>query len=201
MQHHNTYFISLEEQGTSHTDQIIHAKLQQLKMEVFISFYINLNSRKCCLSKPAKPSRYYHQVANSDLCLHFSGTIFQLAEPTWCSHVPMKRDTFSEQCSGKVLTEMYAKTALGRKAFCQQKWKQWVIETDQAHEVPWCEMNSFSSLFLCAKALSWMAEHRLSPRVNKNCPHNIERIIQLLCIHYFSNYYILSMVFRKENCE
>lgn len=55
----------------------------------------------------------------------------------------------------KALTETYAENYFGERGYfhCQQKWKRWVLETDQAHEVPQCEMNSFSSLFLCAKAL------------------------------------------------
>lgn len=103
---------------------------------------------------------------------------------------------------GRCSQKSMQKTILGEEGFLPAK-----VETmgHRKWSSPWSSLVwdelflQFAPLCKSTRLDGWT--QNLSPRVNKNCPHYTERIIQLLCGHCFSYYYILSMVFRKENCE
>lgn len=76
--------------------------------------------------------------------------------------LPCLQREFLSSAVQKVLTKMYAENCFGEGGCFSlpAKWKWSALETDQAHEVPQCGMNPFANLYLCAKALGWMNEHR-----------------------------------------
>lgn len=154
---------------------------------VFIIFCIHLNAGNHCLSSQQQASGHYPQVANETLSLHFSGfvPVFQRTEVTWSCCANEEKHGFWAVQQRRHSQKCKQKAMLGREAnfYCQKKWKWWVLETDQTHEVPQREMNFCSSLVLCAKALGWIAEHRLCLQGWTRTSLLILKI-PLLCVHY-----------------
>lgn len=116
-------------------------------------------------------------------------------------HNPAEKKLFLSTVVEKLPREMYAENYLGEGVYFSLSGK---VEVMGLGDWPSpCGSPVWDKLFLqhvssCKSTWldCWM--QNLSPRVNKNSPHYIGRIIQLLCVHYLSQYHIFSNDFKER---